>query len=140
MPIVYQKWITRADLRANPNTYYVFGDNELRKGLGGQAKAMRGEHNAVGVSTKYRPDMNSGAFFSDDEKCKNFVDRDLAKVQKMLDAGCTVVVPEDGIGTGLACLHSMAPRLDQYIRDWFANAAPTPEYTNGARGTPGEGL
>jgi hypothetical protein len=44
--------ITREMVQADRNTVYVFGDNVARHGLGGQAKAMRGEPNTIGVSTK----------------------------------------------------------------------------------------
>jgi len=37
MPIEYRKLITRPMLQQAPETLFVFGDNMLRKGLGGQA-------------------------------------------------------------------------------------------------------
>ena len=54
--IIYQKFIYRSDLKANPSVLYLFGDNLQRVGLGGQAKEMRGEPNAVGIATKKAPD------------------------------------------------------------------------------------
>jgi hypothetical protein len=63
MPVLRQKWITRDDLRANPNVLYLFGDNERREGLGGQAKEMRGEPNAIGVRTKASPSKHETAFW-----------------------------------------------------------------------------
>ena len=41
--IVYRtdKVITRDKIKENPDVLYLFGDNLLRKGLGGQAKEMR---------------------------------------------------------------------------------------------------
>ena len=55
MPVIYQKRICRDDLRRNPNAVYIFGDNEARTGLGGQAREMRGEPNAMGIATKRSP-------------------------------------------------------------------------------------
>jgi len=52
MGIRTEKHITRQMLRAEPGTLWVFGDNLQRKGLGGQAKEMRGEPNAIGIPTK----------------------------------------------------------------------------------------
>lgn len=52
MIVLHQKFIFREDLQANPDVYYLFGDNVERRGLGGQAKEMRGEPNAIGVATK----------------------------------------------------------------------------------------
>lgn len=121
MPIVRQKWITREDLKANPDKVYVFGDNVERRGYGGQAAQMRGEPNAIGVATKWKPSMAPGAFFDDSSECQIIIMRDLAKVQQALDAGKTVVVPEDGIGTGLSRLHATAPKLDNFIKKWFSD-------------------
>lgn len=119
MTVIFQQWITRADLRANPDKVYVFGDNVQRSGLGGQAKEMRGEPNAIGVVTKWAPSMLPRAFFDDTAACKVPVERDLLLVQQALDRGRTVVVPADGIGTGLSRLPKYAPNLDAFIKEWF---------------------
>ena len=55
MPVRLMKFITRQYVKAHPNVYFVFGDNEVRRGYGGQAKEMRGELNTVGVRTKRTP-------------------------------------------------------------------------------------
>ncbi|MEY9178185.1 hypothetical protein [Bradyrhizobium elkanii] len=114
-----QPWITRADLKNNPDTIFVFGDNVERRGYGGQAAQMRGEPNAIGVATKWRPSMAPDAFFDDSIECHVEVMRDLEKVQKALDAGKLVVIPQDGIGTGLARLQSTAPKIHWFIENWF---------------------
>lgn len=41
------KFITRQMVESAPNTIFVFGDNMLRVGMGGQAGAMRGCRNAM---------------------------------------------------------------------------------------------
>ncbi|WP_316200871.1 MULTISPECIES: hypothetical protein [unclassified Bradyrhizobium] len=119
MSIVRQKWITRKDLRDNPNQFYVFGDNVQRSGFGGQAKEMRGEPNAIGVATKWSPSMDSRAFFDDTLACRAIVERDLLTIDDRLRAGKTVVVPTDGIGTGLSQLPQRAPNLHHFIEGWF---------------------
>tara|TARA_Y100000034_G_scaffold87336_1_gene104761 strand:- start:4060 stop:4287 length:228 start_codon:yes stop_codon:yes gene_type:complete len=63
--IIYQDKIFRGDLIANPNRTYLFGDNFIRKGYGGQAKEMRGEPNAYGIVTKRFPSMDKKAFLTD---------------------------------------------------------------------------
>jgi hypothetical protein len=63
--IIYQSRIYRADLRANPDVLYVFGDNAIRRGYGGQAGEMRGEPNARGVATKWSPGNHPNDYFSD---------------------------------------------------------------------------
>lgn len=44
---------------------YLFGDNLLRKGLGGQAKEMRGEPNTLGIVSKKYPSNSLSSFYSD---------------------------------------------------------------------------
>ena len=67
MPLIRQKWITRDDLKSNRNQIYVFGDNMIREGYGGQAAAMRGEPNSFGIPTKWLPTNDTKAFFTDTE-------------------------------------------------------------------------
>lgn len=113
MPLIYRKWISRLDLRANPEILYVFGDNAARKGFGGQAEAMRGEPNAVGVVTKWRPAMTDDAFFNDEDylEATHLILADLQPVYEHLCKEGTVVWPQDGIGTGLSQLPQRAPRI-----------------------------
>ena len=117
--IIYQSRIYRADLQANPTVLYVFGDNFLRRGMGGQAGEMRGEPNAVGVATKWAPSHRREAFFSDDqfERIIDAINADVHPLWKHLDAGGVVVAPLDGIGTGLSQLPTRAPRIYRYICD-----------------------
>lgn len=112
-----QKWIRRADLRQNRHKAYLFGDNILEKGLGGQAKEMRGEFNAFGVPTKWIPSMNAAAFFCDDDldlltKHYDRIFRDLKQSSFQI-----VVIPADGIGTGLARLDKTAPKIFAYLQE-----------------------
>ena len=113
MPIKYQKWITRADLQANPDQYYVFGDNLQRKGLGGQAKAMRNEPNSIGIVTKLAPNNYPISFLSDniDDTVLKVIEDDLNLVEAFLKEDHTIVWPEDGIGTGLSKLPTKAPKI-----------------------------
>jgi len=117
MPVIYQKLISREDLQANPEALYLFGDNLARRGLGGQARAMRGEPNAVGVATKKDCTMRDSDFFSDDEYATNCrqIDADLARAIRHLDRGFVVVVPLDGLGTGLSELATRAPYTNAYL-------------------------
>lgn len=119
MPIVFQKRIYRKDLQKNPDWIYVFGDNLERKGLGGQAKEMRGEPNAYGVATKKTPNRNPNAYFRDSEFYDNvaIINADFEPILQALVDGKTVVFPEDGIGTGLSDLPNKAPKTHQYILD-----------------------
>lgn len=121
MPVKKIKWITRQIVRDNPDWIFVFGDNASRTGLGGQAKEMRGEPNAIGVATKWKPSMAEDAFFRDEDYKEIYliVSKDLWKVHDQLAAGKTVVVPEDGIGTGLSRLEIGCPRIFNLITNAF---------------------
>ena len=115
---MFQHRIYRQDLKYNRNIYYVFGDNVARAGYGGQAKEMRGEPNAVGVVTKWKPTNDDDAFFSDDnyQYEKLLISEDLERIHDLLVAGKIVVFPSDGLGTGLSELPIRAPKLDAFIR------------------------
>lgn len=117
MAIEFRKIITRDMLRAEPGTLFVFGDNLLRVGLGGQAKEMRGEPNAVGIPTKKAPRNSDDAFFSDEDfdTVKPELDAAFAVLEQHLSAGGRVVWPSDGVGTGFAALPSRAPAIWSYL-------------------------
>lgn len=114
MPLLKQKWITRADLKANQDIWYCFGDNLQRIGLGGQAKEMRGEPNALGIATKASP----WEYLDDDLHFLHIAEH-YAEVFDVLDTflaqGDTVVFPEDGFGTGLADLAVRAPLINELL-------------------------
>lgn len=116
MIVEKQKWIKRQDLRDNRHKAFLFGDNTLGKGLGGQAKEMRGEFNAFGIPTKWIPSMNRHAFFddSDFDLIKKYIDRILQDLKQSNFQ--IVVIPADGIGTGLARLNKTAPKIFEYLQ------------------------
>jgi len=119
MPLILQSRIYRADLKANPNVIYVFGDNESRWGLGGQAKEMRGEPNAVGVATLKAP----GIFWNDGDAARQcaVLDADFAPILRALADGKTVVFPLDGVGTGLADLANRSPASFAHLLEIVAS-------------------
>jgi len=109
MKIEYQKFIRREDLRENPDKVYLFGDNTIHVGYGGQAGEMRGEANAIGIPTLKEP----GVFFTDNEfeTNKQLID----EAFRQLPSDKTVVIPSDGLGTGIARLDRVAPRTFKYL-------------------------
>ena len=120
MPVLRRKWITRADLKANRDSLYVFGDNMVRTGRGGQAAAMRGEPNAFGIPTKWYPSNDVWAFFTDvDFTTDSIVSWTLTgafnHLTEVLHDGYTVVIPMDGLGTGLSRLPETAPTIAHFI-------------------------
>ena len=119
----YEKHITRKMLRDNPDILFVFGDNMVEQGYGGQAKEMRGEPNAVGIPTKNYPDIRKRDYFSDADfdKAKVKIDEAFYRLCKHVKAGGQVVVPIDGVGTGYADLPNKAPKIWGYIQGKFAS-------------------
>ncbi len=113
MPIRREHRITREMVQAEPGALFVFGDNLARAGYGGQAAAMRGEPNAIGIPTKRAPTMAPEAFFTDDDLPAFLMAATPAfkSLAQHLARDRIVVMPADGIGTGLADLQRRAPRI-----------------------------
>ena len=117
MPLIYQKRIFRDDLQVNKNVIYVFGDNEKRIGNGGQAKEMRGEPNAIGVRTKKSPGRDEKDYWTDVEldSNKSLITEDFFLIRLALEQEFIVVLPLDGLGTGLSELPKRAPLTLDFI-------------------------
>ena len=113
--------ITREFVRSHQTWLFVFGDNLAKKGLGGQAREMRGEPNAVGIATKRSPSMNGDAFFSDSDAHNVIVMGAIKDSFRILEfhllSGDVVVIPKNGVGGGLANLPVNAPLIDTFIKD-----------------------
>lgn len=112
-------YITREYVQSNRNKLFLFGDNLERRGLGGQAAAMRGEPNAFGVPTKKSPSYREDAFFSDEELEQNkiAIDEAFTRIANAItDSIRIIVIPSDGLGTGRAELGTRAPRTFAYLQ------------------------
>ena len=116
--IEYMDFINRETVKANPDKIFVFGDNDIREGLGGQAKEMRGESNAIGIVTKKSPQTTDDAYYTDDEfdLNKTKINIDIKNVMGEIKKGKTVVFPSNGIGTGLAKLKEKAPKTFKFLQ------------------------
>jgi len=124
MRVERMKWITREIVRANPDKLFLFGDNFERRGMGGQAKEMRGEPNTKGIAVKFSPSMDESEFFSDSGYGGNCgqIDLEFKRLRQMVEDGgyTTIVIPLDGIGTGLAQLDRRAPKTFAYLQKRLA--------------------
>jgi hypothetical protein len=118
--IRYLPWITRDMVIERPAERFVFGDNIQRIGYGGQAGAMRGAPNAIGIATLYAPGR---PYRPGCEQALDAVVFDLRRVSAALMAGRIVNVPADGVGTGIAALHIHAPDLHRLICAFFRAAS-----------------
>lgn len=116
---VTDKKITRDKIRANPDVLYLFGDNDVRRGLGGQAKEMRGEPNTIGISTKKSPSNKIESYKTDEEFEQNtdILAKDFIKVYEAIRSGeyKALVIPQ--IGEGLAKLPEKAPKTYEALEN-----------------------
>lgn len=117
MPLIFKEFISRADLRENRSALFIFGDNEARRGMGGQAAEMRGEPNAHGIRTKKAPSNEPYAFWTDADfrRVVLMIRDDFAKPYQWISEGKHVVFPTALIGTGLAGLDYHAPKIMSFI-------------------------
>ncbi len=113
MTLLYIKRYTRSYIRSHPDWLFVFGDNLLRYGAGGQASEARDEPNAIGIATKRKPEWRADAFFSDADY-DNWLAAErlnLARLMRASKRGRTIIWPLDGIGTDRAKLEKSAPAI-----------------------------
>lgn len=124
MPLAYYDgWYTPELVEANPEVVFVFGDNSIRRGMGGQA-IIRGYPNIHGISTKRIGDMARGSFFQEgNEDDQRIVEADLDGLEALLREGKKVLIPvsrqTETISLGLerAQLLQRAPSLYKLICD-----------------------
>jgi hypothetical protein len=118
--LVYRtdKIITRDKIKENPDVLYLFGDNTVRQGLGGQAKEMRGEVNTVGIVTKLYPNDRQDTFYCDEDfyLWLEVFSADIKNLAEKINSGKykALVIPQ--IGVGLADLPNKAPKIWKYLK------------------------
>ena len=118
--IVYRtdKVITRDKIKENPDVLYLFGDNLLRKGLGGQAKEMRGEPNTLGIVSKKYPSNDISSFYTDEDfyPWLEVFSADIRSLAEKINSGQYKALVIPPIGVGLADLQNKAPRIYKYLK------------------------
>lgn len=115
--VVGRKPLSPELCRAHPEALFVFGDNLMRKGKGGQA-IIRDEPNAFGIATKVSPSNDDAAFFRDTcKRCESVMLEDIERLKRIIASRRYeyVVLPAAGIGTGRARLPERAPKLFSHI-------------------------
>ena len=119
MNIEYTDNFTVEMCKANPAKVFVFGDNLAGYGTAGQA-CIRKEPNAFGIPTKRYPSMAAGSFFTDSECERNHV---LTALRELYTIGRrqTIVFPKNGIGTGMAKMRQMSPKIFAEMNDILLN-------------------
>jgi hypothetical protein len=108
----------RQDCEQYPKLLFVFGDNDIKKGKGGQA-IIRDCKNSIGIPTKKFPNRKETSFYTDEEYEKNCqkIISSLENIIKVFSKGeyDKLVLPKDGFGTGLAKLDIKAPKTLQFL-------------------------
>jgi len=86
------------DIVNNKNKIFIFGDNDLRIGKGGQA-IIRDCKNTIGIRTKKQPNNNQSSFYNDDEYDENIlkIDQDINNILNKLKQGYTIVFSSGGL-------------------------------------------
>lgn len=112
----FKGWWSKKDCNKNPKALFVFGDNDIEKGIGGQA-VIRNCTNTIGIPTKKYPSLLQHSFYTDAEFSK--------QVEKIVDAIEDLIIvsnrydhiyfPEDGLGTGLAKLDQYSPKTFNFL-------------------------
>lgn len=107
-----------------PNKMFIFGDNNISEGEGGQA-VIRNEPNAYGIPTKKYPNFDPRSFYTDKEfeENKYHIDKAITKIMSKSKNYDVIVLPENGFGTGLARLESRAPKTFEYVKEVVRNMA-----------------
>ena len=68
--IIFDGFWTVSDVKMAPDYLFIFGDNDIQKGKGGQA-IIRDEPNTFGIPTKKQPNNNLNSFYYDVEYDQN---------------------------------------------------------------------
>ena len=112
-----KRWMYN-DVKSDIKSLYIFGDNNVKKGCKGQA-IIRYLYNACGIPTKIYPSYDDEAYYSDNcyENNCNRIDESINIIKNKLEKNVydRLILPEDGLGTGLAELPRKAPRTYNYL-------------------------
>ena len=118
--VLFKRFWTAEDTQEYPRALFIFGDNNLGYGVGGQA-VIRRCPNALGIPTKKLPSLAENAFYTDVELADNktHIMQAVERIKKALQSGKydTLIFPKDGLGTGLAELSKRAPKTNEFLQE-----------------------
>lgn len=127
--IIFTRFWSLSDCENNPDWLFIFGENEQQyeskkkpySNRAGQA-VIRSADNSFGFRTKKRPTRHSSSYWYDSEFARNkaLIDEDILKIKHLMKSYTCLVLPEDGLGTGLSDLKNKAPRTLEYINEQFS--------------------
>lgn len=113
---IFKGFWTVKDVRKRPNYLFIFGDNDVKKGKGGQA-VIRSEPNVAGIPTDKKPGKHPDSYYTDDEYDLN-KKKIMNAINYIIELSAeyeAVVLPEAGFGTGLADLPNKAPKTYKFL-------------------------
>ena len=105
-------------VKTNKDCLFVFGDNILKKGHGGQA-IIRDFSNTFGIPTKNTPSRDYTAYFGDYIQEERAVMKAIEKLVDIKNSGQyrKICFPKHGLGTGLAHMKSKSPYIYKKMKD-----------------------
>lgn len=117
---IFKGFWKRSDVESQQDKVFLFGDNTddrlNTKYVPSSTQAViRGLPNAIGIDTKKNRGTADSSYFTDADFDTFKLQVDNA-IQSAKNSGKTIVVPEDGIGTGKAMLKEKAPKLFDYLQ------------------------
>ena len=116
--IIQRQWFSMEQCENNKLSLYIFGDNMISIGTGGQAQ-IRYCNNSFGIPTKRLPSMTDESFFNDRDDEKECIDINISQLKSIIDSNIyeNIILPYDGLGTGLAEMDKRSPYLFKYLND-----------------------
>lgn len=116
-PIQYED-VGDGQFFGDEDTLYLFGDNVIRSGKGGQAK-IRQSVNSFGIVTKRLPNNTDKAYLSDEylDLLKPIILSDIRYVLEaiQLENYDKIHIPAGGLGTGLADMKNRCPKTFAFL-------------------------
>ena len=115
---IQDTWYTVEQCRQNPHKLFVYGDNMIRRGKGGQA-IIRDEPNTHGIATKRLPSSTTDSFFSDKPDEASIILNDVLDMLSRFEYEhyTTIVLPAAGLGTGLSEMPKRSPQLFEWLHE-----------------------
>lgn len=121
---IFKGYWSVSDCDNMPKALFVFGDNDIKKGCGGQA-IIRYCDNAFGIPTKKYPNHRISSYYADvdyDDNIKKIIFAIENLIKKTADYDL-IMFPENGFGTGLSKMQLYAPKtlayMNSIIKDCF---------------------
>jgi Txe/YoeB family toxin of Txe-Axe toxin-antitoxin module len=118
--IYFNGFWTIQDTKTYSHYLFIFGDNDLKQGKKGQS-IIRDQPNTIGIPTKKKPSSYPSSYYYDTEYEENIkkIDKAFEEILSRLknEDFKGIILPENGIGTGLAKLQINAKNTLKYIEN-----------------------